>query len=821
LSVKILWQLSLLNSNLEEMMTACVPLIGMIQREEKEMLKLSCEILTRMVENLDTFQNIEKFFQDDDIICSLFVLFDSPEPMKQFFVLDLISKMIQKNEKYSGVLCEFGLLEYLITCTKSTNQETITLSIQILSKITKWSENIKKWAGEFDSINRFFEILKGKEIFLIENVLTILFHITKEERDLEELTNEKGDKVKKWKTHEALDENKKKIHEIGIQILLKYLEPTNDMKIIKLVVDILGNLAGVQEITKKLITKELTNHLIILLTSSNVNVEIRKSVHETMSSFARDEECVKKLVECQVMTKLLKMLKEKREALLAVELFASLNQHPSFQKEIFECNGLEEIKSLLKSENQQEREAGLKALLPFSNTPNGRMVLLQLNLLPILKQMQQPEETSLINQASAKALYKKLKKDENLFQSNGQTPFQFDYDEINRIDKDLIGKCQQNIAKRLGVKKMRMQINWRQIERLNTSEEKQDAIFLLGKEEIWEEFEQAIDLFTFDEETIHAFNTNVKFITIEVNHLKENESCIDLDEGLIMKYTLSINPEGTLFSPKQIAGLISMLLLDRDVTEEMEEIDEKYQLAVEDLKKVCKDSRIPMLGDINILYFHLLLSDKLYKESFKENQAIAVAKKEVLDPDEMFLKGWKVVKLNSKGLKQERLLILTNWNYYTICYDYKKKKVDYSHTKMHPLEEIDSVDIGLLKSKNEKDQTISVDDRIYSLNIWTIPLDDSEMNMKFDDSDFKDERKKNIGSPLVNQTESFLKSFRTNFGASKGEVDSPEPGEEPMEIKVGEVPSGEEDDDESTASLGDDIVSSIPEERDVDGLRNK
>jgi hypothetical protein len=819
------------------MILGCVPLIGIIQREEKEMLKLSCEILTRMVENLDKFQNVEVFFQDDDIICSLFVLFDSPEQMKQFFVLDLISKMIQKNEKYASVLCEFGLLEYLINCSKSLNLETVTLSIQILSKITKLNENIKKWSGEFDSIHRFFEILKGKELFLIENVLTILFHITKEERDLEEVTNEKGEKIKKWKTHQSLDENKKKIHEIGIQILLKYLEPNNnDMKIIKIVVDILGNLAGVQEITKKLITKELTNHLIILLTSSNVNVDIRKSVHETMSSFARDEECVKELVACQVMTKLLKMLKEKRESLLAVELFASLNQHPSFQKEIFECNGLEEIKKLLTSENQEEREAGLKALLPFSNTPNGRMVLLQLSLLPILKQMYQEDE-SLINQASAKALYKKLKKDENLFQgSNGKTPFQFDYDEINRIDKELVGKCQLNISKRLNVKKLRMQINWRQIERLNTSEEKQDAIFLLGKEEIWEELEQAIDLFTFDEETIHAFNTNVKFITIEVNHLKENESCIEIDEGLIMKYTLSIDPEGNLFSPKQIAGLISMLLLDRDVTEEIEEIDEKYQLAVEDLKKVCKDSRIPMLGDINILYFHLLLSDKLYKESFKENQAIAVAKKEVLDPDEMFLKGWKIVKLNSKGftfqilnqsqvnlsnfkpikgLKQERLLILTNWNYYTICYDYKKKKVDYSHTKMHPLEDIDSVDIGLLKSKNEKDQTISVDDRVYSLNIWTIPEDDSEMNIKFDDSDFKDERKKNIGSPMMNQTESFIKSFRNNFGSSKGEVEEDEPGDEPIEIKVGEV---DEEDDES---FGDDIVTSAPEERDVDGLRNK
>ena len=372
-----------------------------------------------------------------------------------------------------------------------------------------------------------------------------------------------------------------------------------------------------------------------------------------MSSFAKDEECVKKLVGCEVMNKLLRMLKEKRESLLAMELFASLNQHTSFQREIFESFGLEEIKLFLKSTIEEERDGGLKALIPFANTPNGRMQLLHLNILPILKEMYQNENENLIIQANSKALYKKLKKDQSLYTLNSSTTngskreFQFDFDEVHRIDKELVEKCQEGISKKLNVKKLRVQINWRQIERISNIEEKQDAIYMLGKEEIWEEFETAIDLFTFDEETIHSFKTNVKFITIEVNHLKENEKCIQI-EDLLMKYIIPI--DGSLFSPKQIASMISLILLDRDVTEEIEEIDEKFQIAVEELKKICKDSRIPMLGDINILYFHLLLSDKLYKESFKENQAIAVCKKEVLDSNEMFLKGWKIIKLNSKGL---------------------------------------------------------------------------------------------------------------------------------------------------------------------------
>eukprot|EP01080_Neovahlkampfia_damariscottae_P003907 gene3907-7120_t len=826
-AVRTLHELSTNDKNHNWMIPGFVHLIGLLQREEKELYKLTKEIFLRVIESENKLP--EDFF-DDDIILSLFVMFDSPLQEKQFCALDFISKIINKNEKDALLLCEYGLLEHLIILMKSNNLETVTLSIQILKNISKLSTNIKKWTGEFESIPIFFELLKGAKGNFNEIILEILYNISREEKEYEESINEKGDKTKKLIFKNELYDNKKEIHEHGTSVLLKFLDASkNDKKMVKYSIDIIGNIA-VEEITKKLITKELTNLLIILLTSSTVTLEIRKSVHETMASFAKDEACVKELVACEVMNKLLKMLKEKRESLLAMELFASLNQHPSFQREIFESFGLEEIKSFLKSEIEEERDSGLKALIPFSSTPNGRMQLLQLNIMPILKEMYQDENENLIIKANAKTLYKKLKKDQSLYALNptnnngtyNPKEFKFDFDEIHRIDKELVETVQTEVSKKLGVKKLRMQVNWRQIERISNIEEKQDAIYMLGKEEIWEEFQTAIDLFTFDEETVHSFNTNIKYITIEVDHLKEDEKCIEIDE-LQMKYTIPI--DGALFSPKQIAAMISIHLLDRDVTEEIEEIDEKYQIAVEELKKVCKDSRIPMLGDINILYFHLLLSDKLYKESFKENQAIAVCKKEVLDSNEMFLKGWKIVKLNSKGLKQERLLILTNWNYYTICYDYKKKKIDYSHTKMHPLEEIDSIDIGLLKPKNvSKDDVVSVDERIYSFNIWT--NDDAkhqETNIKFDDDDFKD-KKKLQGGVIGGAAQSFIGSFYKKVGTpTMSSTTSPpdSPTDEPIEI-VTDSKIDEVDEDSDTLSMGDDLltINEDDKERDNDGLRS-
>ena len=153
---------------------------------------------------------------------------------------------------------------------------------------------------------------------------------------------------------------------------------------------------------------------------------------------------------------------------------------------------------------------------------------------------------------------------------------------------------------------------------------------------------------------------------------------------------------------------------------------------------------------------------------------------------------------------------------------------------MHPLEEIDSIDIGLLKSKNDsKDEIISVDERVYSFNIWTISEKHQETNIKFDDDDFKDKKKlgQNQSPGLANTAQSFIGSFfqkgtSSGFGGSTmSPPDSPtgEPSEiivdSPLPNKVGEI----DEDSADSLSIGDDLMTKDEDEkeRDIDGLRNK
>jgi len=468
-----------------------------------------------------------------------------------------------------------------------------------------------------------------------------------------------------------------------------------------------------------MLDKGVTDTLLGLLVDTSSSDRLRSSVIETMSSFAKEEECVMKLVEKKVVEKLLSMLQGKVLTLVVVELFSRLNEYNSFQKKIFEINGLSNIVSMLESSLEVERVAGLKAMAPFANNPNGKIVLLQLGVIRLLKKMF--DDSSLVVQTLAKSTYKKIYKDGDAtfkLELDPEKPFSFDYDEISRIDKELVLVCQENIVKRLDKKKVKLQVNWRQILKLPLAK-RADAMILLSREEIWDDIVTGIDLFAKDDELRHTFASNVKYIFVDI---VEGEASMDVQD---LEMTLRLPLDATnIWTPKAIASNISKQLLGgKDITEEIEEMDEKYQLAVEDLKKVCKNNKIATLGDVNILYLHLVCADKLWKQPFSSEQVIAVAKKEILDPKELFLKAWNAVKFNRKGMHQDRLLILTNVNMYTVAIDPKSKKIDYSHCKIHPLDAVDSVDVGCLIEEGKKVDDTPINQRVYAICIYCMDDD--------------------------------------------------------------------------------------------------
>lgn len=236
------------------------------------------------------------------------------------------------------------------------------------------------------------------------------------------------------------------------------------------------------------------------------------------------------------------------------------------------------------------------------------MVLQREGVIGILKKMSRnPEENPTIADI-ARATFKEIFRDgDSAFRLGlrNAKPFVFNYDEIHRIDKELVGKCLERIQKTLNKKYIKVQINWRAIERME-EKERNNAISMIAREAVWDELATAVELLSYDEQIVHAFLSQVKLIFVCVG----NENQLEV-KSLVMKY--SIDKDGDLWTPKTIAGKISKCLLGRDITESTEEVDEAYELAVQELKKVTKDSRIYTLGDINILAFHLELAERLWK----------------------------------------------------------------------------------------------------------------------------------------------------------------------------------------------------------------
>lgn len=503
-----------------------------------------------------------------------------------------------------------------------------------------------------------------------------------------------------------------------------------------------------------------------------------------------------------VIEKLLQMVRDRVELSSVTEMFSQMNIHTSFQKIIYQTGGLKTLVSLLQTDKDDEFNAGIMSMMPFVNTPNGRLALKKEGVLDILKKFMQAKEAEVEAQvieeenkkkeqreeerkktaktsaiaaifskidptmemerlekekqerekikeetlskietySNAKLMLKKALKDHDPCMRLGlekAEPFAFDYDLLEKIEDTMVAECENRInqilsstvvslrAKKNAPKNTcKVQVNWRIVERIKDDEAREQYVALLAREAVWEEFIQCVEMFLGNNaDCIHAFNSQIRCIIVDVagfdDHLDHSitpsaetiksvglslrdADAMTLQEDLILRY--SISKDGNLLSPKILAGKLSVLLLGYDITlyEDMDKVDEEYALEIENLQRVCRDSRIATIGDINILYFHLELGVGLFQAAFSEQQAITLSK-DTISRDELFIKGWPIIKYNKNGLKQERILLLTDKSYYTVAFDYNSRKVDYGHCKHHSLEDFFLCDIGILFKKERKD----------------------------------------------------------------------------------------------------------------------
>jgi hypothetical protein len=443
----------------------------------------------------------------------------------------------------------------------------------------------------------------------------------------------------------------------------------------------------------------LVELLLDLLVEKRDNNNLKKNVIEAMANFTIHDECVIRLVQMGVIERLLELIKSKTEILVIADLFARMNEHSSFQKLFYQNKGLKPLIVLLKSRDDTEIEAGLCAVGPFVYTPNGRIILQREGVFKLVREHM--KKGGLIGKMAKKIM--KVLKQEGIQAMGGnsgamvttivngeeQTIFvEFDWDEAHRIDRELVAPAQKHLQELTTKPRFKLTVNWRSIERTP------QHLGLLARETLWDELVLALEmLLGSDPQTIHTFNSQIQMLVVEVNNTDKTVAEIG---DLVLRYKIS--PDGVLWTPKNLCKTLSEDLLGYDVTEfddmlEENGFDEEYVQGIEALKRCALDSRIPMIGDLNLLYFHLETSDQLYKPTFIQSQVI-VACKAVIDEDELLIKAWPIVKYNKKGFKQERLLMLTNLSYYTVAFDAKNRKIDYKHCKIHNLEDYYLIDVG-------------------------------------------------------------------------------------------------------------------------------
>jgi hypothetical protein len=262
------------------------------------------ETCTTLFKNLTANPATHEFFLSEDIFPPLMVLLDSPNPDNKKFVLNILTKMSESNNKVGKRLGEYEGISGLIAAVHHSNDSVALAGLHFLEIASKANENNKLWIGQTDCIPTLLELFKEKKETKL--ILSILQNLTEELDDKNELI-----------------ENKKLVLESS-KGFVDLLKETKDEETTSLLISILGNVSA-GEFAKKVIESGATGPLMDLLVNETINKSVIDKSIATMSKFALNDDCVELLMNYKVIENLLGMLKGKVQLYIVVDMFTKLN----------------------------------------------------------------------------------------------------------------------------------------------------------------------------------------------------------------------------------------------------------------------------------------------------------------------------------------------------------------------------------------------------------------------------------------------------------------------------------------------------------------
>lgn len=283
---------------------------------------------------------------------------------------------------------------------------------------------------------------------------------------------------------------------------------------------------------------------------------------------------------------------------------------------------------------------------------------------------------------------------------------------------------------------LELKVEWDSVEKVVNSNvnEGENAVQMLEQVVLWENLKKGImryiaeDAFQRD-----LFNNRVTSVVVDFLMGEYDETDINFLQGMgLLVYQINVI-NGYTLKPAQIYHALKNSLSslinhddesgeenedDEDVSEsEDEEEDNEDNIEDEDLitGKPIEDLRraalLPVVAEkkyLNFLFRLLSSTNPYWKPSTEQASLIKLSNAEVrrriaaTESEEKFVKTWVVNKLNKNGMKQIRVLVLTDKKFYTckIVHDKSDKKkisLDPKHVKAYPLEAVLVIDVARFK----------------------------------------------------------------------------------------------------------------------------
>eukprot|EP00761_Pharyngomonas_kirbyi_P009649 gb/GECH01009666.1/.p1 GENE.gb/GECH01009666.1/~~gb/GECH01009666.1/.p1 ORF type:complete len:924 (+),score=190.26 gb/GECH01009666.1/:1-2772(+) len=682
-----------------------LPVLGIMQSETGKLQQQASIIL----DNIAGDERCSPKLLEPDIMNPLVVLLDVTDPTVQRYAVDFFRNLVNSHDTVLGV-GQAGAIEPLLKLLREGRDGEVKISVAEILLVLAKHETVREWIGESDGMEVFVDVLTDETVLdpdLKQTVADVLYHTS------------------------AADSNKRALVEGGCAGPLRSVmtRSSNRTRLRRTAVEVVETVAGHPDSTEGLLNAGIMETLLKMLREVS-DSSLRDSVARAIQGFANTNYNVEQMAAMGVASVIVDLLDNDQLRHKACSIISSIADFETGGVKLIEMQVPNKLAPFLQEESSSSKISALRALYPFTQYTEGCDVLNVISgLRDRLGELSNDEyQDALVSSWSTKVLdrlrsgnkgggrNRKSLASKRLSSGTGDAN-KDETNDVRRINIDLVQRYQERVREALyGKKQLRLAVNWRSMKKLK-KDEWTKGVKTLSNSTPWEEMVAGISQFAqADNNNVHQFISQIKYIFLDVREERK------LDVGvLVLQYSISL--DGDYYDREDFSRILGKRLLGVEAAEDVR--DESYETDLEELRKLCRDPATTNVGDIHRLYFFLETTcDHLWRPNFVEVQAIEKIKQEILDTEhaEICIKAWKVIKLNKNGMRQERFLVLTNWAYYTIAYDFGSNKVDQDHCKMHDLDRLYLVDIGYLKKTSKKSSRahLSGSQKTWALNIATM-----------------------------------------------------------------------------------------------------